>query len=218
MSNSHYIICTILHWFKNTYTLATDNHSMVTGASVIVAFSLQLTEVLSTEQLFGTTTIVLLVVFSTIAGNTIYGILKSKKMEKFYAQKAFQFEYQSRKYRYYKKKSEDHEFSMKKLNFVFFKTVFFLAYLASVNALMNAEDMEPGSWELKALDLTTEALIRVPVIIFWYSEFKSIGENSADYYNKKAYIFKIAEFIFEPRISKFFGSTTPTDGTNQPKS
>ena len=74
-----------------------------------------------------------------------------------------------------------------------------------MKALTSEGVNDSGTWEIKALFLTSEILIRVPIALFWYHEFKSIGENSAYIFEKKAYIFTIVGYIFEPRIKKFAG-------------
>ncbi len=53
------------------------------------------------------------------------------------------------------------------------------------------------------LDLTAAILTKTPIAIFWYYEFKSIGESSEYIYKKKASIFSIVENIFELRFAQF---------------
>jgi hypothetical protein len=60
------------------------------------------------------------------------------------------------------------------------------------------------------LDLTAAILTKTPIAIFWYHEFKSIGENSTYIYKKKASIFTIVEGIFELRFAQYFTKNNKT--------
>ena len=103
------------------------------------------------------------------------------------------------------KRSKRYSFSWRRLQFVLFKSFMLLGYLYFVKNLLEGD-------QNTFLDFSVEVLCKAPVAIFWFYEFKSIGDNSAYVYGKKASIFKIVEGIFEPRIFKFFGAKTPTDG------
>ena len=69
-----------------------------------------------------------------------------------------------------------------------------LYYLFFIKNLIQADvEGELGS----ILGFTSGVMLKVPVAIFWYYDFKSIGENSTYIYGKKAPIFTIVESIVE---------------------
>jgi hypothetical protein len=75
-----------------------------------------------------------------------------------------------------------------------------LGYLYFAKTLLTADaDNALG----QILGFTSGLILKAPVAIFWYYDFKSIGENAAYLYGKKAPIFTIVESIFELRIKKF---------------
>lgn len=172
--------------------------------SIVFTLGISFSEIIVKDNIFGTTNLVIGLVLLTVFINTGFGIRKSLiKSSKFFA-KAQKFEYRKPEHRFYMRKFQNHKFSIKRVYFVFFKCLSLLGYLFFVKALLD----DGGTF----FDFTIEILCKAPIALFWYYEFKSIGENSEYIYERKASIFKIVEFIFEPRISKFLGTKTPSDG------
>ncbi|HET8885872.1 MAG TPA: hypothetical protein VFM70_05910 [Salinimicrobium sp.] len=212
MIKSSFIFCSFSSWLKGIYHLAIDNTFSVSIMSTIFTGGIAFGQFAIDDSIFGTTNLVIGLVILTVFINTGFGISKSMKRAKELFAEAQKYESTTPKYKCCIRKSERFHFDIKKLNFVFFKCLSLMAYLFFVKALMT--DGSDVGWTMEALNLTAEVLTKVPVAIFWYYEFKSIGENSEFLYGKKASIFKIVEGIFEPRIFKFYGSKTPADGVH----
>lgn len=206
MIRSSFIFCSLKNWFKDVKNIATQNNYSVSIGSTMIIGTGTSVDLFLPSPLFGTTYFVLLLVGLTVFGNTIFGIWKNNlKAKKFFFVMS-RFDIESKEYRLNHRKWRNHKFEFKKTYFVFFKMLSFLSYLLVVKALTNDHVEGGGDWQIKALYLTTEVLIRVPIALFWYNEFKSIGENSEYIFEKKAHIFTIVGWIFEPRIAKFVGS------------
>jgi len=173
--------------------------------SIIAVLGVTAAELMITDETFGATRLVIVMVLLTVAGNTYYGVKRSLLMQKILFSKALAFEYGSTEYRNLLRRSQRYAFSWKRLQFVMFKCFMLLGYLYFVKNLLEGGET---FW-----DFSIEVLCKAPIAIFWFYEFKSIGENSTVVYGSKAKIFNIVEGIFEPRIFKFFGAKTPTDGT-----
>lgn len=213
MFKSTFVFCTLSTWLTGVLSLSTKNYAAATLASFMVSASVVSLDFFSTVEIFGTTELVLVMVFTTIMGNTVSGVWKNKMKARVYFARAQKYEYNTKEYRINFRRFKNHEYQFKKVAFVFFKGFAFLAYLMMVKALTSDSVAGSGEWEIKALYLTTESLIRIPTALFWYYEFKSIGENSEYIFGKpKAMIFTIAEWVFEPGILKFRGQKTPADG------
>lgn len=218
MFKNTFIFCALSDWLLGIVSLSTKNHAAATIASFLVSASAITMEFFSTQEVFGTTSLVLLMVFTTILGNTVSGVWKNNMKARVYFARAQKFEYDTKEYRINIRRWRNHKYDFKKIMFVFFKGFSFLCYLMMVKALTSDSVSDSGEWEIQALYITTESLIRIPIALFWYYEFKSIGENSEYIFGKpKAKIFTIAEWVFEPGILKFRGAKTPADGamTNQ---
>lgn len=199
-----YYFCSIVAWFKGVITLATNNEFSAGFMSIFAVLGITAAELWITDETFGATRLVIVMVMLTVLGNTIFGVKKSLLTQRILFSKALQYEYGTPEYRNFLRRSERYAFSWKRLQFVMFKCFMLLGYLYFVKNLLDGGDT---FW-----DFSIEILCKAPIAIFWFYEFKSIGENSTFVYGKKAKIFNIVEGIFEPRIFKFFGAKTPTDG------
>jgi len=211
MIKSSFVFCAFSSWITGIYQLSMSNFGAVSWMSVAITGGVVVTDFLSTETMLGTTPLVLILVMGTVFINTAFGISKNLQKSRVFFAQAQKHKINTVQYRINIRKWEAHKFDFKRTYFVFFKCFAFLTYLLVAKALMS-DSVEGAGFEIKALYLTTEILIRVPIALFWYYEFKSIGENSEYLYGRKASIFKIVEGIFEPRIFKFFGTKTPADG------
>jgi hypothetical protein len=152
-------------------------------------------------NIFGVSNFLLLIVMGTVAIDAYYGIRISILGSQRALQKAGRYEEGTPEHKKFMKTHELLRFSPVKLQFTFFKCFTLMGYLYFANALLESTG---DGLIVEVLDFTVEVLCRVPVAIFWYYEFKSIGRNSSEIYGKKAPIFHIAEWIFEPRIKQFF--------------
>lgn len=217
MIKSSFIFCAFSSWIQGIYNLSIENFGLVSWMSIAMTGGIVVVDFLSVETFLGTTPLVLILVMGTVFANTGFGIAKNLIKAKVFFAQAQKHESTTIAHRVQIRKWEAHKFDYKRTYFVFFKSFSFLAYLLIAKALMS-DDVVGAGIEIKALYITTEILIRVPIALFWYYEFKSIGENSEYIFGKKASIFNIVEGIFEPRIFKFFGSKTPADGVHEEKS
>ena len=202
---STFVFCSFKKWMLHIKEVAKKNNYSVTVCSALVIGTGTSLDLYLPSELFGTTYFVLALVGTTVFANTIFGIWKSNLKAQKFRVVMDRYGLESVEYRLNYRRYKNHVFDFKKTYFVFFKMLAFLSYLLVVKALTNDQVGEDGSWEIKALFLTTEVLIRVPIALFWYNEFKSIGENSEYIFQKKAHIFTIVGWIFEPRIAKFVG-------------
>jgi hypothetical protein len=143
------------------------------------------------EKLFGVSNFLLSMVILTTLTDAYYGVQKSKKKSKEYFELA-----QSLNYEENIKLSEKFAFDPKKLKFTFFKCFTLLMYLFVVKTFLE------NDFDNLAIGFTYEIIMKAPLAIFWYYDFKSIGDNAEYLHGKKAPIFKIAERIFEAKINK----------------
>jgi len=184
-------------WLKRIVRLASKNNYTVTFMSAGGILSIEALKLLWKQEIFGTTNFVLILVFGTVLINTYYGVRKSKKIRDYYQRKLILYEDDSVSHDLFEAKIQLHVFDPRRLQFVVFKCLSLLGYLFFVTTLLE----DTGT----IFDYGAEIMSKTPLAIFWYYEFKSIGDNSAIIYNKKASIFKIIEDIFEIKIAKFFG-------------
>jgi hypothetical protein len=211
---TNFIFCSLKNWFFSISDLLIDNHYAAAIGTFIFTGTLTITDYITSENIFGTSSLMLIMVMGTVFVNTITGTIKSIKQQKKYFAIAQKHEYDTKDYNLNLRKSQRFKYDSRRMYFVFFKCLSFLFYLAMIKILTSDGIDTDSEWQIEALNLTAETLIRVPIAIFWYHEFKSIGDNSEFLLGKKALPFKIAEYIFEPRILKMFGDKTPTDGNN----
>lgn len=215
MVKPSFIIASFTAWISGLFHTAIDNSYAVSIASILLTSGLSFSQIMMSESVFGTTYFVLVLVLGTVLINTGYGIKKNTIKARTYFARAQKHEHTTKEHKAYIAKWNDHKYDYRKLFFVFFKFFSFMGYLLVAKALMTDGSVDDqAGFVIKALEFSTEVIIRVPIAIFWYYEFKSIGENSTFVYGRKASIFKIVEIIFEPRILKFFGANTPADGEN----
>lgn len=188
-------------YVKKVFIIAQDNDYALTISSVFVTGLFQLIEEVLQINFFGVPNLILILVIGTVIIDAHYGIKASvKKSEELYNE-AKQTSDEIKKRRL-KRKAKLLEFDPKKLQYTGFKCLTLLGYLFFAKNIL-ASDSDEGSLVM-VLSITTEIIIKAPVAIFWYYDFKSIGDNSEYIYKKKAPIFIIVEKIFEPKISNFF--------------
>lgn len=198
IKNSSLSLFFIEEWFKRLLHLATHDDYKTSAMSIFATLGVEAVDIAFDQEYFGTTNMVLFLVFGTVLINTYYGIRKSRILSNFYKVKAQQAKNDTEQQNLFLAKMQVHKFDPKRLQFVFFKCSSLLGYLYFVTKLLE----DKGTF----FDFTTEILCKAPIALFWYYEFRSIGVNSTMVYNKKASIFKIVEGIFEPRIFEFLGN------------
>lgn len=178
--------------------LAAVGSLIVTGTVAGISYILDL-------NYFGVSNLLVLYVLVTIAGNTGTGIWKSKVKEREATLKAAKL-ISGPEHRLQVKLAKRYSFDWNKLTFVVFKVLTFLAYLNFASTFLN----EGNGF----LDWTSAIAIQTPLGIFWYKEWKSIGENLEVTLNKKPGIFEVTEWLFEV---KFFSQYFKKDETPKPE-
>ena len=155
---------------------------------------------------FGVPNFLLFLVISTVLIDARFGIKKSVKQSKESYIKSLSFEEGSPEKKKLLKISKLQEFDPKKLQFTFFKCLTLLGYLYFAKHILEVTDKESTLSEI--IGFTSGVVTKAPLAIFWYYDFKSIGENAAYLYGKKAPIFTIVEKLFEPKLNEFFNKKT----------
>ena len=187
-------------YVKNSFALAISNNFSVAKASTFFVAIAHAVEKAFEVEFFGLPNMLLVLVISTILIDAYYGVKKSKKIASRALAQAQKIKDSTPEYRMWMRTYERRRFKPSKLQYTFFKCVTLLAYLFFVKTLLNY-DQDNTLGELWGY--TGAVVLKVPLAIFWYYDFKSIGNNSAYVYGKKAPIFKIVEDILELRIKNF---------------
>ena len=190
-------------YVKRSYELAIDNNYALTIVSALIAGIAQTIEKALEVDIFGVSNVLLLLVIATVLVDAYFGVRKSVKISKEAFVEAQKFEENTPEYKKWMKVYEIKKFDAKKLQYTFFKCFTLLCYLFVAKHLLSSESDDTIG---QILGFTSAVVLRIPLTIFWYYDFKSIGENSGYVYGKKAPIFTIVEKIFEPKISNFFKS------------
>jgi len=155
-------------------------------------------------ELFGVSNLLLSAVSLTVLWNTYTGVKKSRIKAKRALCCLRKIGWENKdtdKYKNCRNLYKNNKFSRNKLNFVFFKMFTFLAYLFFAKILL---DTDSDNFLEEVLMFTSGLILKVPTAWFWYTEFKSVGENSVVIYGKKPMIFEITENIFEAKIVKAY--------------
>lgn len=132
----------------------------------------------------------------TVLLNAVSGVAKSRVYAKKYRLKSLEYPEGSPDQVKFLLKARLRAFSAKQLNYVFFKSFAFLFYLVFIKLLFE----EPDGWVESAFIV----IMKAPLFLFWYSEYKSIGDNTEVIFGKKAPIFKILEDILEWRFENLY--------------
>ncbi|SFU48880.1 hypothetical protein SAMN05216480_10525 [Pustulibacterium marinum] len=190
-------------YVRNTLLFAADNNFKTTKTSLVASTLLEAGQYVLGIDLFGVSMPLIAWVLITVGFDAWYGIKKSKKQALEAYSNAMKFPKDSPEHRKEMRVYKLKKYDPKKLQFTFFKCFTLLAYLAFAKVLLSEGN--------GILDFTLQVLTKAPIAIFWYKDFKSIGDNTAYIYKKKAPIFTIVESIFEPRIKKFYGGSSGTN-------
>lgn len=191
-------------YLKRVIHLTFENDSTVLATTFITTAMLEAVQNFLKINWFGVSNLTLLLVLGTILVDAYFGIRKSKKHSK-EAKASYDKALEgSPEKRAFYKIYELKKFNPKKLQFTFFKSLTLLGYLFFAKQILT-EDVD-GDVMTAIIGLSSTIILKAPIIIFWYYDFKSIGDNTEFIYGKKAPIFIIVEKIFEPKLTRFFKS------------
>lgn len=187
-------------YVKRSFDLATDHYGAPLYISTVLTGVIEYLADFMKIPHFGMSNFLVFLVLITVFIDAYFGIKSSLKKSKEALLKAQEFTIETPEYRRYMKVYDLKRFRAEKLQFTFFKCLTLLGYLFFIKNLIQADvEGELGS----ILGFTSGVMLKVPVAIFWYYDFKSIGENSTYIYGKKAPIFTIVESIVEFKIKNY---------------
>ena len=192
----------IYTYLKRVTELAISNDFETTKISLIITATAQFISTIFSINFFGVSNFVLLLVMLTVLIDAHFGIKKSLFESEKFLNESKKHGLESMQRKRLLRKSEIRKFQPKKLQYTFFKCITLLGYLFFVKNIMELEDGEGTLAEI--IGFASGVVIKAPIAIFWYYDFKSIGENTTVVYGKKAPIFRIVEKMFEPRLKVFF--------------
>jgi hypothetical protein len=191
-------------YLKRLVDFTFDNDNIVFISSISIAALTVFIQEFFQINYFGVSNGLLLWVISTILLDALFGVNKSFKEHKLYLLQASRIRTNTAKRRMLLKKASLKKFKPLKLQFTFFKILTFLAYLFFAKNILEAE--VDGDAFITIIGIASGIVIKAPIAIFWYYDFKSIGSNLEFILGKKLPIFIIVEKIFEPKIFKFLNS------------
>lgn len=188
-------------YIKRSFSLAFSNDGSLLYSTIsLAAFTEFLNEFFEVNY-FGVSNGLLVWVIVTILIDAFFGVKKSIRESRNLIKEAGLVVVEAEK-RMLLRKAKLKKFSPLKLQFTFFKVLTLIAYLFFAKHILITE--ESGDTLGMILGIASGVVIKAPLAIFWYYDFKSIGDNLEYLLKKKPPIFKIVEKIFEPKISKFF--------------
>ncbi len=187
----------VYSYTKKMVELAMDNHSTVFFTSFTIVGFLEAIKKVFAVDVFGIPNILLLLVISTVLIDAYFGIRRSILESKQAQQQALEFEPGSPENNKWRRISDLKKFQYRKLQFTFFKCFTLLGYLYFAKTLLKFDTSNSIGF---ILGYASDLVLKLPLALFWYYDFKSIGINSAYVYKKKALIFVIVEVVFELRI------------------
>ena len=191
-------------YVKRVFIMASENDYSILKLSFSLSAIMQTTLSIYKMDIFGVSNFLLLMVILTVLIDAVFGVLKSKKQSDENYDLAMTYSDDSIEIKKLLKLFELKKFNPAKLQFTFFKCFTLLGYLFFIKHMIQMQDSESVINEV--IGLASSVVLKAPVAIFWYYDFKSIGENSEYYYGKKAPIFVIVEKIFEPKLNDFLNN------------
>lgn len=197
----HHYFDPIIKYVTSTWHLTVESNFIVVLTSSFMISSVKIAESIYDVEIFGINNFLLVLVIATVLVDAYYGVRRSVIVSKSALLSAYKEEEGSAERRKFCRIYNKKKFDIKKLQYTFFKCFTLMGYLFFVKTLLNLESPDDVG---QFLGYTSELILKAPLAIFWYYEFKSIGDNSAFLFGKKAPIFKIVESIFEFRINKLF--------------
>ena len=192
----------VTDYLKGAIDLAFDNQSFVWLSALGISFTIESLSYFFGLDFFGVSNQILLLVVVTIFIDAYYGVKKSLSIAKSAEIKILKIEGDTAEKRMLQKVVKIKRFSTDKLQFTFFKCLTLFAYLYFAKVILEVDD--DMSVLGQVIGFSTAVVIKVPLAIFWYKDFKSIGENMEYLFKKKLPIFPIVESIFELKFKQFF--------------
>lgn len=192
----------VTDYMKGAVDLAFDNQSFVWLSALGISFSMESLSYFFGLDFFGVSNQILLLVVVTIFIDAYYGVKKSLSIAKSAEFRILKIEGDTAEKRMLQKVVKMKRFSTDKLQFTFFKCLTLFAYLYFAKIILEVDD--DASVLGQVIGFSTAVVIKVPLAIFWYKDFKSIGENMEYLFKKKLPIFPIVESIFELKFKQFF--------------
>lgn len=192
----------VTDYMKGAVDLAFDNASFVWLTALGISFSMECLTYFFGLDFFGVSNQILLLVVVTIFIDAYYGVKKSLSIAKSAEFKLLKIKENTSEKRMLMKVVKMKRFSTDKLQFTFFKCLTLFAYLYFAKIILEVDD--DMSVLGQVIGFSTAVVIKVPLAIFWYKDFKSIGENMEYLFKKKLPIFPIVESIFELKFKQFF--------------
>lgn len=188
-------------YVKRSFSLAFSNDGALIFSSLSLSVFSELINEFFEINYFGVSNGLLVWVIATILIDAFFGIKKSIKESRQMLEQA-KIATDAAEIRMLNRKAGLKKFNPLKLQFTFFKVLTLIAYLFFAKHILVSD--ENGGLLTMAIGIASGVIIKAPLAIFWYYDFKSIGDNLEYLLKKKPPIFKIIEKIFEPKISTFF--------------
>lgn len=186
-------------YIKGAFELAADNNFALAISSTTLVGLLHVLEEVFKIEIFGIPNVLLFCVIFTILTDAYFGTKRSLKEARVARDNAAACDPLSPDFRRWQKVAELKKFKPEKLQFTFFKCLTLLAYLFFAKTLLLAD--QDGAFS-DLFGFASSLILKAPLAIFWYYDFKSIGNNAAYLHGKKAPIFTIVERIFELKLKK----------------
>lgn len=192
----------IVTYVKSVAAIAVQNDYQVLQFTITTSAISQAIIMVSKADWFGVPMSLISLVLLTVLIDAWYGIKKSRTKSRESTKIAMKHPEGSVLRKKHLKIAELQKFQPIKLQFTFFKCFTLLAYLFFAKKILEYQD-ESGTIA-DIIGFATGVITKAPLGIFWYYDFKSIGDNTAYIYGKKAPIFTIVESLFEPKIKDLF--------------
>ena len=195
----------VTDYVSKTVSLAFDNNSVVWIIVAFMSFSIECLKYFFNIDFFGVSNEILFLVVVTILFDAYYGVKRSLSIAKSAEFQLAKIKGDTPEKRMLMKVIKMKKFNTDKLQFTFFKCLTLFAYLYFAKKILEVdiEDMSPLA---QVIGFSTAVVIKIPLAMFWYKDFKSIGENMEFLFKKKLPIFPIVESIFELKFKQFFKS------------
>jgi hypothetical protein len=184
--------------------MAIDTKGVIVLTTTALTGVVELVGELLNINFFGIPNLLLFLVILNVLVDAYFGVRRSIKESKEALVRSYELDPSSPEYRKEIKIYNLKKFKTTKLQFTFFKCVTLLGYLFFIKHLIT---IDSTGFLGGAIGFTSELLLKAPVAIFWYHDFKSIGDNTEHIFGKKAPIFTIVENILEFRINKFYNKS-----------
>lgn len=193
----------VFHYIDSLVSLATRDNYYTSRVSLTLSGAYAFVSHVMEVEWFGVGYLLLAVVIVTTLFDAATGVAKSVTISNRALKRGLKIEdKQSPEYIKAMRIHKYKKFDPSKLLYTFFKIFTLLAYLFFANTFMEMEDPNAPGIVSTVMGLTMDVLIKAPLAIFWYYDFKSIGQNLEFLFNKKLPIFGIVTMFFERQIKR----------------